>query len=213
MISSVALGLVIQRIRFFPRLAAAFLVFWAIWAVAQTSSWKNEESLWRNAINNSPGSSVARNEWGIVQMKKQNYQEALQAFEEALRLQPRYREASLNQSVALYYAKDYEEADTRLRGHISSFGDDAQAYDLMSVVSEKLGKYEDSVEASKKAIELDPYQWKYMYNLGTTYFEHGEFKNALLIFQEIIDAFPSKALYVEQKHQQAKQVVEMMGDS
>ena len=157
-----------------PDIIALVLIGYGVWAMNNALVWKNSETLWAHAIKKSSTSSVAWNEWGNVLSSKQKYQEAYDAYKRAVGLQPKYRDASYNQSFALVALKDPQAKDT-IEKHLSIFPNDAQALDLLGSVHEMESNNQLALDYSHKAVEAAPNHWKYRYNLGEIYYRMNKF--------------------------------------
>lgn len=173
-----AIGLFFNSFDKFPKLLGLILIAYAVWALNHALIWKNSETLWKHAIEVSPTSTVAWNEWGNVLSSKEKYQDAYDAYTRAVGLQPKYRDASYNRAFALFSMNDPLTKDT-IDQHLKNFSDDAQAFDLMGSVHEKESNYSLAVEFSKKAVETSPNNWKYRYNLSEIYYRTNQFDKAI----------------------------------
>lgn len=163
-----AVALVFSRYETFPKLMGMILIWYAVWAINNSLVWKNSETLWKNAVKISPQSSVAWNEWGNVMSYKQKYQDAYQAYDRAVTLRPKYRDASFNRAFSSFLLKDTKVKDM-IDQHLKRFPDDAQAFDLLGSIYEAESDYQSAVDYSLRATHLAPNDWKYRYNLAEVY--------------------------------------------
>jgi len=82
------------------------------------------------------------------------YEEALAAYEQAIRLDPNYAKAYYNIGVALYDLKRYEEALAAFEQAIRLDPDYADAYNNKGVALDNLGKSKEAKQAYEKARQL-----------------------------------------------------------
>ena len=100
---------------------------------------------------------------GVLLVKKGKYDEAIKKYKKGLLREP--RSAVGYNYIAMAYRYKYEE----LRS---------------------LKWREKEIEAFKKAIELDPNFYLPYINLGKTYYDMGNFKEAVLYFKKGLEIFP-----------------------
>jgi tetratricopeptide (TPR) repeat protein len=141
--------------------------------------WKDNETLWGNAVKVTPESAVAWNEWGNVLLLQKKYKEANASFQKAVELRPTYADASLNRVIALMDLQDDQAALNMLEQHLQNFSKDAKAYDLLGAIYEKNSNWDQSISASRTAVELKPMVWKYHYNLAGVYLQKKQFEQAI----------------------------------
>lgn len=85
------------------------------------------------------------------------------------------------------------EAVSRLRDFVGNYPDDKQGYFLLGVVLRRMGDLPQSIAASTKVIELDPY-YKNAYNiLAYAYDEAGEFDKSIWAINKYISLAPDEA--------------------
>ena len=169
-----------------------WMVIWAILAVRSVMPWKNQESLWRHAIAASPGSSVAWNEWGRVNLEAEKLDVAKSAFAKALELQPGHMEARLNFSIVNLRLGDLEEADRDVRGHLKLHPDDPRGWDLMATIALKRADIEGAVAAADRAAELAPDNWKYRFNLADVLLKQKDYESAIGELEAARDLAPHR---------------------
>lgn len=166
---------------------AALVLFvgcWGSWAFASSLKWKSNETLWRSAIQVTPSSPVAWNEWGGVFLQKGKVNEAAEAFEEAVALQPNYPGASLNLLVARIQAGDIKRALKEAKRHLEMFPEDAAGWDLLGSIYARIGDLPKSIECAERAVGLTPGNWRFHFNLGLSHATSHDFAEAIQQFEE-----------------------------
>ncbi len=89
--------------RFWYAAALSVLVSLSYLTVKQIDIWKNSINLWSYVIEKEPGIPFAYNNIGIAFFKKEQLDQAIEAFQSSIRLDPQYYKAHLNLGNA--YAK------------------------------------------------------------------------------------------------------------
>lgn len=181
---AVAVGACFNRLSHFPKLAGLGLIAWALWAMSESVVWKNSETLWKHATEVSPLSSVAWNEWGNVQLSRKNYQLAYDSYHRAVGLQPMYRDASFNKSVARFAMNDGDALPT-IQEHLKKFPNDARAFDLLGSYYDSKGDMVQAETFTLQAVNAEPMQWKYRYNLANGYIRTKKYDQAIEQLQKV----------------------------
>jgi len=110
------------------------------------------------------------------------YEEALAAYEQAIRLDPNYTYAYLFKGNALSDLKRYEEALAAYEQAIRLDPDDADYYHNKGIALNELKRHEEALAAYEQAIRLDP-------NYTYAYYGKGFVLNELKRYKEAEQAF------------------------
>jgi TolB-like protein/Flp pilus assembly protein TadD len=134
----------------------------------------------------------------LYRLTKRSVEYAIQLFEKAIELDPRYAAAYAGCSSA--YGQMYQwfsrEEKYRTKAQELSFkalmydSNLPEAYAAMGLSYFIWGKFEEAVASSRKAIELDPDDFIAYWTLGRIHFSNGENEQALSQFQRVIDIKP-----------------------
>ncbi|MBV8341809.1 MAG: tetratricopeptide repeat protein, partial [Gammaproteobacteria bacterium] len=135
----------------------------------------------------------------LYRLTKRSVERAIQLFEKAIELDPRYAAAYAGCSSA--YGQMYwlfaREARYRDRAQELSFkalmydNNLAEAYTAMGLSYFIAGKFEEAGASSRKAIELDPDDFIAHWTLGRIHFTNGEFEQAYALYRRVIDLKPA----------------------
>ncbi|MEP7131614.1 MAG: sulfatase-like hydrolase/transferase [Acidobacteriota bacterium] len=115
---------------------------------------------------------------------------AVQAFERALRLDPRNAIAWQNIGITLVHAHDLQGA---LRAFDRAFALNSKlprAWNGRAVALEELGRHAEAIQAWKKAVELDAGQFDALFNLGVVSAEHGDAATARVALRAFLERVP-----------------------
>lgn len=135
----------------------------------------------------------------LYRLTKRSVEYAIQLFERAIELDPRFAAAYAACSSA--YGQRYQyfarEEKYRVRAQELSFkalmydGNLAEAYAAMGLSYFLWGKFDEAGTSSRKAIELDPEDFVAHWTLGRIDFTNGRFKQAYGLFQRVIALRPT----------------------
>lgn len=122
-------------------------------------------------------------ELGICAKKADQLDLALEAYEQALILEPRYVEARYNYSLALMDAKRYEDAVTSFDALLELEPDSYRAYYSKGLSLYYLGRYEEAIATFELALEQKETVNVYN-NIGLAYDKLGDKKSAQTYYKE-----------------------------
>jgi TolB-like protein/Flp pilus assembly protein TadD len=131
----------------------------------------------------------------LYRLTKRNVERAIQLFEKAIELDPRYAAAYAGCSSAygqLYwlFARDpkYHDRAQELSFKALMYDNNlAEAYTAMGMSYFIGGKFEEAAASSRKAIELDPEDDIAYWTLGRIHFTNGEFEQAYGLYRRVIE--------------------------
>jgi tetratricopeptide (TPR) repeat protein len=188
--SVVPLEMVFEHRVYLPMLGPALLASWLLftvlnrrprWAVAiaiavslllatgtyqRNHAWMDEVTLWADAVDKSPLRWRSQYNLGHYLEKQGRYEEAVQHYREALRIQPNYAPALNNLAWVLATAADDALRDgaqavelagraARMTGHESP-----NLLDTLAAAHAELGQFDLAVQWQQKAVEIAPQKKK-----------------------------------------------------
>ncbi len=152
----------------------------------------------RHTVNAQAYDLYLRGQDYLYRLTKRSVDRAIQLFEKAIELDPRYAAAYAGCSSA--YGQMYwlfaREEKYRDRAQELSFkalmydNNLAEAYTAMGLSYFIGGKLEEASASSAKAIELDPDDFIAHWTLGRIHFTNGEFEQAHALFRRVIELKP-----------------------
>jgi tetratricopeptide (TPR) repeat protein len=149
---------------------------------------EQKEKYFAQAARQDPDFSPPAFELGRIYFERKDYREAAQWLEHVGPMENRYREASFLLGIARYQAGDFDAAHKAFQ--IIS------ATVPISTVWNNLGAAESrqnlpqSIETFRKALDQDPSDPDYHFNLGYALFKKGDFAMAADRFREVLDRDP-----------------------
>jgi len=175
-------------------LGAAAIVLCLAVTRQQLGYWKDNETLFRHALEVTQNNYIAHNDLGITLLNKGQTAEAISHFQEAIRLKPNYAEIHGNLGLALLKNGQTDEAMDQFQEAVRLKSDDANAhYDLGGALFDK-GQTDEAISQYQEAIRLKPDYADAHYNLGLALLNKGQTDEAIIQFQEAIRLKPDSAL-------------------
>jgi TolB-like protein/Flp pilus assembly protein TadD len=138
----------------------------------------------------------------LYRLTKRSVEYAIQLFEKAIELDPRYAAAYAACSSAYGQMYQYFSRQEQYRDKAQEFSFKAlmydsnlpEAYAAMGLSYFIWGKFDEAASSGRKAIELDPDNFIAYWTLGRIQFSTGHFTEAVTLFQRAIEIKP--AFYV-----------------
>jgi tetratricopeptide (TPR) repeat protein len=132
----------------------------------QSHIYINEEVLWRDTLVKNPRSWIAHMNLGKTLFDQNRTDEAIQYFQDALRIKPNVPMALSNLGAAYMKKGQYEQALLHLKEAVQLYPDYAEAYYNLGVVSALLYKDSEAVEYFTASLRLMPESHLAYFNLG-----------------------------------------------
>lgn len=144
-------------------------------------------------ISQEPGDDdvLAYTLWGYILAKQQKYEEAIDKFEKATKLNLTFADVYVNWGGVLVEQRKYDEAIEKykkvidLDPRLAAF-----AYGVWGAVLVEQEKYDEAIEKLKKAIKLDPKFASAYVNWGSALVEQGKYDEAIEKYQKAIELDP-----------------------
>ncbi len=127
------------------------------------------------------------NNIGLLYSKMERFDEAHNAYMQALALRSEYPEVYYNLGVLMLKQKVYEEAASYFNKAVSQRGSYRQAYYNLGLVYAKLGRNKDAIKAYQRVLELDPDNIRVQLNLAVRYSKVGELSRAQKLYETILE--------------------------
>jgi len=144
----------------------------------QSSSYRDLETLWRTTIAKNPSCWMAYNNLGVVQFQKGDLDDAIEKYEQSLRLNPDYPEAHYNLGSALLQKGQIEEAIEHSRKALQLQPNDPDAHVVLGNAFMAKQDVDGAINQYAQALALRPDDSNAHYNLATALREKGEFEQA-----------------------------------
>ena len=129
---------------------------------------------------------------GVMFASSGTYSEAISHFQQTLQLQPTSHLAAYNLALA-YKEEGKSQAAIELLEHTVDQQPNAELYDLQASLEEDAGRYVQAVRHYQSAVDLDPGNEQYYFDLAAEYLVHLTFGPALEVFRVASQKFPASA--------------------
>ena len=136
---------------------------------------------------------------GVASDQQGKHDEALQAFDRAIAINPQFALAWYKKGHTLFNQSKYDEAIQAYNKVIEIAPQHAEIWNDKGVVLNNQGKYDEAIQVLNKAIELDPQFALAWYNKGLALSDQGKYDEALKAYDEAIRLNPdfAKAWYAK----------------
>jgi TolB-like protein/Flp pilus assembly protein TadD len=147
----------------------------------------------RSTVNAQAFDLYLRGQELLYRLTRKSVEHAIQLFEKAIELDPRYAAAYASAASAFGIRYQWFDRDSHHREKAQEFSfkalmydpNLAEAYSAMGLSYFLWGKFEESSAACKKAMELDPEDFVVYWTLGRIHFSKGELAPAAELFRKL----------------------------
>ena len=171
-------------------LAIALLLPLGIRTWQQCGIYKDEETLWRATIEVNPGSWMAYNNLGIIQLRRGEIDQAITNFSKALEIDPNYAEAHYNLGNALVRNNAADQAIPRYTRAIELNPRIIGAYVNLATVLQQRGRAAEAVSHLQTAATISPDNATVRAPLGAALARSGRLAEAIEHLRAAADADP-----------------------
>lgn len=149
--------------------AGVVVALYAIAAYHRNAVWKDEVTLWSNAVSVNPRNARAHTSLGAAYATHRRFEEAISEHVTALRLKPDYAEA--RNLLGLAYAKQqrFDEAAKEFETAVRLRPDFAEARNNLAKVYARQERFDAAAQEFMTAVQLNPSFADAHYNLGSVY--------------------------------------------
>lgn len=178
--------------------ALAFCALLTALAWNRLDSFSDNWKLWNDAVTKNRdtsllGSERAYNNRGFASLESGHDQEALEDFNKAIALNPKYADAHLNIGIALFKQGKLEPALQSYDQAIRLKPEASDAYQNRGVVLLNSNRLNEAAEDFNRAIELNPWNAEALSNRGLTYSRQGKPQDGLADLDKAIELSPKMA--------------------
>jgi tetratricopeptide (TPR) repeat protein len=186
------LGIVPRRIA--AALGLAVLAVLASRTHAQSRSYRNEETLWRDTLERSPSCFMCETNYGNWLMEKGREAEAVPHLEKSLSLKPDNVPALLNLARIEEQGGRLDAATDHLRAALRIAPQDTTVLINLATVSTKSGRIDEAIASYEEALRLGASESPIAHNgLGAALMQRGRVTEAIEQFREALRLDPDYA--------------------
>jgi protein O-mannosyl-transferase len=167
-------------------LTAVLLVGLGFLTWQQTQIWRDPEKLWNHVLSTTGESLFARNNLGNALAAEGRFDEAVDQFQRALRIDPNDSDAVYNLGNALARQGNFEAAGKQLQYALQVNPRNAMAaYDLGNV-RVRQGRFDEAMNQFERALKTDPGLTRAHYNIGNLLTQQGKLDEAIAHFRQVM---------------------------
>ncbi|HUI08145.1 MAG TPA: tetratricopeptide repeat protein [Verrucomicrobiae bacterium] len=174
-------------------IATAALAVCALLTRVQVGYWRDGETLFRHALDVTRDNWVAHNDLGTALLALGRVPEAMEHWQEALRIKPGSPETHYNLGNALLKAGKLEEAIGHYEQALRVKPDYAEAHYNLGVALSQRGRFLEAINHYEQALRLMPDLAEAHYNLGLALAKLGRVPEAIGHFEEALQLKPDLA--------------------
>jgi protein O-mannosyl-transferase len=170
--------------------ASIAIIVLAWCAHIQASYWRNGESLWSHTIAVTSENFIAYDGLGEFLLDHGHLDEAIDQFQIALNIDPKYPTARTNLGIALTKKGRIDEAIAHFQTVLEDYPNDAKAHlNLGNALAQK-GDPQSAIAAYEKALSIQSHDPSAHYNLGMALDDTGRIDEAIAHYQEAVQENP-----------------------
>ncbi len=138
-----------------------------------------------------------QNNLGVALLEQYNYKEGAEAFERALKIDPKLAVAHINLGIAFYNVPDLANAERELKIAAELTPRSPQPYYVLGLIAKAQNRIDDAIANFTQVIKLDARDAGANIQLGQLYAQQRRYAEAIQVFRIALDAEPynSTALY------------------
>jgi tetratricopeptide (TPR) repeat protein len=151
------------------------------------------ETLWRDTLTKNSNAWIAYNNLGTVLRRTGRVQEAIEQYEQALRIRPDYAEAHNNLAVALANQGRVQGAIEHYEQALRIRPEYAAAHNNLGGAFANQGKFREAIEQYEQALRIRPDYAEAHANLGNALQRVGRVQDAIGHYERAVQIAPGSA--------------------
>lgn len=174
-----------------------FVLPLSVAAYLRNGVWKNEVTLYEDAVRKSPGKERVRYNLAWAYHRNGQLDKAIEEYYEDLKLDPRKEKAHYNLALIYRDRKDREKAEYHFLEALRITPSNPVAHYNLAMLYHSTGDLDRAIESYNKAVEAKPDYEDAHYNLAMALMDRGDFEGALRHFSSAVVINPGSvdALY------------------
>ena len=165
----------------------AILAFLSLLTWRQSATYRDLETLWRTTIAKNPNCWMAYNNLGVVQFEKGNTEDAIEKYQQSLRLHPDYPEAHYNLGSALLQKGYPDEAIRQCEEALKIQPNEPDAHIVLGNAFMAKQDVDRAIAHYVQALHLRPDDSNAHYNLGTALKQKGDAERAAKEYEKALE--------------------------
>jgi len=159
----------------------------------QQQIYRDAETLWQDTITKNPQCSMAHHNLGDALLRRGKVPEAIDQFEQALRIKPDDAETHYNLGIALEQAGRIEEAIAHYQQASQIRPDFVKAHYNLGMALQRTGNIKEAIGHFEQALRIRPDSAAVHYNLGIALEQTGRIEEAVAHYEQALRSRPDFA--------------------
>ena len=168
----------------------AVVIVLGVAAWQRSCVYADEETLWRDNVAKNPKAWAAHNNLGVALERANRIQEAIEHYEEALRIKPEYAEADYNLGGALVRLGRGQEAVGHYEQALRVRPDFAAAHNNLGAALVRLGRVQEAVGHYERVLRMRPDSAEAHNNLANALARFGKIPEAVKHYEQALQLNP-----------------------
>lgn len=170
--------------------------YWHKYEITHNSEWMPKATAaCQKSVSLAIGAPVGYTCLGLVYNATGQYEQAIDQFQRALKLDPNNDDVYRGLAFAYEHVKRFDEAEAIYRRAIAMRPQYAAGYNWLGRFLHERGRYGEAIEVFRQSTELAPDSFRGYYNLGGAYTSAGKYDDAVVALQKSISIRPTLGAY------------------
>ncbi len=171
------------------------LVSFFVATVSRNMDWRDDRTLWADAVRKVPGSAMAHENYGYGLLAAGLYDDAIAEYRTALELGSSAADTYANLGVAYAHNGDPGRAIAAYRSAIEARSDHAEAHLNLGLALLGIGRLDEAAEECRAALSFNARLSSAHHTIGVTHARKGEFAMSVERFRAATTLAPDNARY------------------
>ena len=160
--------------------------------VTRNAEWKDELTLWTDAVKKSPGSSIAYTGLGIVYKNREMYDQAIETLNRGLAIHDGQEQVTARHNLAQIYTVQgkLDLAVMELEGILKNSSGNPQIYNDLGIIYYNQNRPGLAEDVFLRAIKLRSNDYLPYFNLGVLYTKQGRVEEAIHAYEKAVALNP-----------------------
>lgn len=159
--------------------------------VQRNTVWESSRTLWQSAVERYPNCARAQKAHADVLLADGMPDLALEGYQRAVQILPRYRDAHVGVAVAQTARLKLNDALATLEDILAQWPNEPKAWNLRGYILQTMGRNDEALEAYRRSVECDPLFADGYNNMALLYVERGDVPTAIKMYHRALEHDPS----------------------
>jgi protein O-mannosyl-transferase len=182
-----------KGVKFLIIMLSLIVAGYSIMTYARNLAWKDEFTLWDDAVRKSPLKARPYINRGLAYQDKGNFDQAILDYNKAIEIKPNLAEAYINRGLSYQDKGNFDQALLDYNKGIAIKPNLAEAYYNRGLAYQDKGNLDQAILDYNKAIEIKPEYADAYYNRGLVYQNKGNLNQTILDCNKAIEINPEYA--------------------